>query len=503
MILLLLFLTAGWSAPLRLCDDIKPPGSLNPFLIFEWKPDTLLSHIFDGLLGFSQTGQLLPRLATSWEWISPTRLRLHLRQGVRFHNGEVFDAETVRWNFDTCRDLGPRCHRWFQYQHVLGAEVIDPQTVDLLCEFHDETLLHRLAAWSWMVPRKYMDAVGEEAYGKAPIGTGPYRFERWDETGDLVLLANTDYWGDPPSFPDGLTWSFLPSGEQVRRLLDGSLDLLGDLEPLFHRKIQESGVAHVVKADSMVSVNLVFNCLRGTSADVRVRRAVSHGINRDDLIRYVARGNGAPMIGTSMPGQVGYLPSGEEEATFDPPLARRLVEEVTEGKRLSLRGVLDPVFTTVGKALTIQLSKIGIDLELEIVDRLELWRRVVDAKLLGGDPREDLFLFACPNPTYHYYFANSLTNFSAGPFSMWKNPEYDRRFEELLRTPPSPLLSRLVDELDDIVREDLPMLFLYQVKKGYAVGAAVEFHPTRSGMLDLRYSLPSSTKEASRVVPSP
>lgn len=499
-----LTLPGALAAPLRLCDDIKPPSSLNPLQVFEWKPDVLLSHLFDGLLGFSPSGQLLPRLARSWDWIDPQRLRLRIRSDVRFHNGEPFDAEVVRWNFARLREMDPPSPRLFPYLHVRATEVVDSHTVDLVTDFHDETLLHRLAAWSWMIPPKAAEELGMDALGRNPIGTGPYRFREWSESGELVLDANPDYWGAPATFPDGLRWSFLPHSDQVRLLLAGELDLVGDVEPIFHRKIQESGVAQVVKGDSMVSVNLVFNCLGGRATDSRIRQAAAHGLNQEDLIRYVARGNGRPVRGTSFPDQVGHLPTSPEAGIFDPTRARELVREATNGGRIRLHGALDPAFATLGRAITIQLAKVGIDVEFEVIDRITHWERFAGAKLAGRIPQDDLFVFACPNPTYHYFFINSLTNHSKGPFSMWSDLGYDTAYEALLRTPSSPALDQLVRKLDRIIERERPMLFLYQVKKGYGVGGAIDFHPTRSGMIDLRGSRPAPPiPEEDHALPAP
>lgn len=454
-------------------------------LIFEWKPEGVISHIYDGLLGFDPGGQVVPRLASGWRWVTPTRLRLTLRRGVRFHDGEAFDAETVRWNFETMRAMGLRCTRQFLFQHLVAVEVQDRWTVDLVTAHPDGVMTHRLAAFSWMLPRG-AEARGMEAEGRAPVGTGPYRFVGWTPEGHLDLDAVEDHWSGPPPHRDGLRWFFLPQPEQVQRLLDGRLDLLGEVDPYYHTRIQRSAVAQVVPARTLVQVNLVFNTLSGAAADLRVRRAIRLAVHTEDLLRYVARGNGRAVAGTSMKGQACH-PVSPRLRPFDPAEARRLIREVTGGERLRLEGLLDPDFLILGRGIQAQLRKIGVDLELVEASRDQLFREVVAPRATGTFSwGRDFFLSSVPDPMHHYYFINSLALTSQGPWSLWRNPVYDALFQDMVEATDPVHQRALCAGLDEVVAEHAPLVVLYQVLKTYAVRQGLGYQPTSSGLINLR-----------------
>lgn len=468
------------------------PQGLNPHMVFEWKTDALLGHIYDGLIGFDPDGELIPALATSWQRLSPTRLRLQLRPDVRFHNGERFDADTVVWNFERIRAMGPSYPRQYLFRGLRAVEKVSSGAVDIVTEFPDNALLHRLAAFSWMIPPGVAEREGMETLNRVPIGTGPYRFVSWEEDSPLRLAAWAGYWGDAPAFEDGIEFHFLPGAEQVRRLLNDSLDFVGEVDPIYNRGIQEAPGCRLVKGDTLVAVNLVFNTFGEAAKDRRVREAVARSIYRPDLIRYVARGNAIALQGGGMKGQALY-PGETKASSFSPVEARRLLEGREAEGPLVLRGLLDQEYAMLGKAIQVQLSKVGVQLELETGTREDLFQQVVVPKLTGAlNWDKDLFVFACPDPMHHYVFVNSLSNFSEGPFTLWRSPRYDELFTSFIRELDEPSARTQARSLEEISARELPLIPLLQMRKGYALRTSVSYRPTRSGMLDLRQARWSS-----------
>lgn len=481
--------------PLRVSDDATPPVSLDPHRVLEWKTDALLGHLFDGLVRFSPDGEILPALALDWRWRGDRSLELQLRSGVRFHDGSSFDAKVVAQNFARVRALGPKGTRWLFFRNVTGVEVLDSDRVRLELAQPDGFLLHKLAAFGWMLPGWISDPARAKDFGRAPVGTGPYRFRSWDQVKLLSLEAFPEHWSQEVGFPDGIEWHFLPPAEQVRQLLQGDIDLVGEVTPIFHRRVQLDPGVRLVKGDTLVSVDVLFNTERPLVREVGFRQAFAKTVHRGDLIRYVARGNGRPMGVTSMEGQFGD-PPGDLTHSFDPDGARSLLEGLSPPLRV--RGYLDPSFELLGKALVSQLSKVGIELELEVASREVLFKEVAQAKMSSGKVgwKGDLFVFACPDPTYHYAFINLLANHSQSPWSMWSSPQYDSVFAELVAAREPMRAQGLARKLDAMIESEVPFLSLYQVRKGYGVSRRVEYHPNRSGMLDLRTSRWSPTPES-------
>ncbi len=471
------------AAPLRISDDSVRPPSLHPWEVFAWKPDALLGHIFDGLLGFDPEGNLVPRLATSWTWLGPTRLRLELRRNVRFHDGTPFDSEVAAWNFETLRSMLPHHPRAAFFAGIRAVTREGSHGLVLELERPDGTLLHRLAAFSWMVP-------ASDREPRQPVGTGPYRFAGWQPDGSLRLAAVPDHWAGGPAFPDGLEWWFLPEEVRVSRLLSGDLDLLGEVSPYYHRRIQESPRARLVKAETLVQMNLLFDTRAGPAADPRVRQAIAYALKVDDLIRFIARGNARAVTGTTMPSQVGHVELAETPE-FDPGHARRLLAEAAPSGPLGLSGMVDPELLLLGEAVASQLSKVGIRVRFEPGSR-EAFRNEVAARRdpAIAAPRHDVYLFATPDPTYHCFFINGLALTGGSPWNLWQSPAYDLAYDSMLRADRAGPREESVRTMEQLVVSERPALTLYQAFKGYGVASGVELRPTRSGMLDLRWSRP-------------
>lgn len=479
---------SGHALTLQVSDHVEPPESLNPLTSWEIKSETILGHVYDSLVAFDPDGNLIPALAERWRRIDPTRVRFQLRRGVRFHDGEPFDARAVVGTFARIRELGPLCKRGFLFAHV-AVEVRGDHELDLVTAYPDGTLLHRLASFLWILPPDRLARLGLAGFERDACGTGPYRVLRFAADGSLELEAFPQAWGGRPAF-EGVVFHFLPEAEQVRRLLDGRLDLVGEVPPLEFRRIQESGKATLIKADALRQVNAVLNTRRGPMADPRVRRALAASLHVDDLIRYVARGNGRKIEGSGLPGQVGWEPDRPVPA-FDPELSRRLLAEVGGERPLVLRALVDPKFALLGEAMRAQAAKVGFDLRIETGSRDQLTREVVVPNLTGGEPwGRDLFVFACPDPTYHYFFINQITHHGRGPFNMWRNPEYDARFDAMVGESEPAGVARQCRELDHLVDRERPTIHLYQVRVGYAVGPRLDFRTCLHGNLDLRWSTP-------------
>ncbi len=487
-LLLVALLAQAKARPLQVSDGMTPPPSLHPWKFFLWRTDGILSHIFDGLLGFDPNGNVIPRLATQRNWLGPKRLRLQLRKGVTFHDGSPFNAQIVAWNFQAIRDAKLQSARSSFLSNINTVEIVSEYEVDLILNQPDGTLEYALAAFSWMLPRHSLAPESTQAFGKAPIGTGPYQFSTWTKESGLRLQANPKYWGGPPSFLDGIQWNFWDEQRQVSEFLSGKLDLLGSVRPLYHPEIQRHPKTSILKSNSLMQVDIVFNCATQWGGNPDLREAIANAVHVEDIVRYVARGNGQAMRGSSMEGQFGHNPAFPR-LKFDPNYARRLLAKINPQKRISLQGMLDPEYLLLGKSIQVQLRKVGIDLELETVTREELFRRTAYAKMTGQTLWDgDLFISASPDPTYHYYFINKLSSYSRGPFAFCEDKTYDAVFEEMLHSTSLTETRTLCAQLDALQAKSRSKISLYQVVKGYGIRDTLAFQPTKSGMLDLRFS---------------
>ncbi len=167
-------------------------------------------------------GKPEPQLALSWQGVNPTTWRFRLRRDVKFHNGEVFNAESVKFTMDRILDPNGKSAWKARFPTVERVNVVDESTVDIVSRVPNAALVNVMAT-IWMQPAKYFQQVGEVKFNQAPIGTGPFRFKEWRPDVFLTMEGNGDYWGGPATVGQ-LT---VRADRRVRRALAHATDVAG------------------------------------------------------------------------------------------------------------------------------------------------------------------------------------------------------------------------------------------------------------------------------------
>ena len=456
------------------CNDTQDPRTMDPFLELTEKNHVLLQQMMEGLVRFDPEGKVIPCLAESWEQVDLLRLRFHLRKDVEFHNGEPFTAEAVRFSAQTFSDpKGVYPGKGF-VSSIDRVEIVDPLTVDVVTHFPDGILLRRFAGLIFMVPPDYYKKVGSQGFSDRPVGTGPFRFVRHVPGKEIVLAANRRYWR--PGWPkfDQLIFRFIPMKDQVQALLDGKTDVLTDLPGTMTLRVMENSSTQVVKKESMYTVTGHFNTSKGILADVRVRRAIDHAINVQELIRYDLLANGVPMASLSFPGQVGY------DATltpykFDVPLAKRLLKEAGVQTPVRLTMVTVPFGERTAKIIAKQLEILGLKVELSVYPDAEIFQAFQNHTW-------DIGVAVLPSPIAHIAFPLTLMFFSPSPYSLHKSPEFDRLFLDAVTALDPVEQEKKFCAIVRYVHDQALGIFTYQRIKTYGVSRRVHFVPSVTGM---------------------
>src|SRR5262245_15569588 len=139
-------------------------------------------------------GKPEPQLALSWQGVNPTTWRFRLRRDVKFHNGEAFNAESVKFTMDRILDPNGKSAWRARFPTVERVNVIDESTIDIVSKVPNAALVNVMAT-IWMQPPKYFREVGEVKFNQTPVGTGPFRFKEWRPDVFLTMEGNPDYWG--------------------------------------------------------------------------------------------------------------------------------------------------------------------------------------------------------------------------------------------------------------------------------------------------------------------
>jgi peptide/nickel transport system substrate-binding protein len=459
---------------LVVCDDVSDPLTLDPQKQFSEKNHILLQQIFDGLVRFNPDGKIEPALAVSWERMDPLRMRFKLRREVLFHNGEPFNSRAV--HFTIQRYLDPRTG--FPALGFLGplasAEIVDDHTVDVITKSPDGLLLNRLAGFILIVPPDYVAEKGDNALRSSPIGTGPFRFERWDKGNKIVLSANQKYWAKGFPKVNGLVFRFIPSDKQVESLISGEVDIVTELPGTRTTETMQSRTAQVIKKETFFTVVGALNFSKGALKDKRVRQALNYGINRDEIIRYDTFGNGRPIATVTMPGEEGHNPK-LKPYPYDPAKARALLKEAGYKDGLKLKVLVKEQSARTVGIIKKQLEAIGVEFVI---------RMATDSSILQDTASGfwDIFFFPCTDPMAHTFFIQSISCYSKSPYSLGKDPKYDAILESMTVTLDASEREKKAWELDEFLYKEALCLFTYQRLRTYGVNRTIKFTPYITGM---------------------
>ena len=475
---LLLAAPASVAAPLAeaplltVCDDVQDPMTLDPQKEFSEKNHTVIQQMFEGLVRFTPDGEIEPALATGWRRLDDNTVQFDLRQGVSFHNGESFDAKSVKFSVERYLDPRTGFPALGFIDSIERVEVVSDFVVNIVTKFPDGLLLNRLAGFMVMVPP------GHYRRGDAqenPVGSGAFVFKEWVKGDRIVLAANPAYW--KKGFPKvgRLEFRFIPAARQVEALLAGELDILTNLPGTRTLEVQASSRTTVVKKPTFYTVAGNFNFSRKPLSSRKIREALNLGVDRKALVRYDILGNGVPIGTLTLPGEFGHNAS-LPPYPYDPAKARRLLLEEGFPDGFALKVLLKVNAARTGQILAKQLERIGIRLEPVLVTDAQLFERLKNRSLW------DIAIYDCPDPMHHAFFIRSIFLSGSSPFSLASDPGIDERMEKLIKTLDSGEQRAASEELDAYIHSEFLALPTYQRIRTYGLRRGVGFVPYVSGM---------------------
>ncbi|HEX2252187.1 MAG TPA: ABC transporter substrate-binding protein [Thermoanaerobaculia bacterium] len=430
-----------------------PPLHLDPRVGTDAASSDASDLLMHGLLGTDAAGELVPRLAARWETLDGgRRLRFHLRSGVRFHDGRRLGAADVAWTFNSIVDGTVATAKRAAFAALDRVEVVDPLTVDF--HLHEPAASFPVELTLGVVP----DGVLPAAMAEHPVGTGPFRFvSRGPDR--LVLAAFEECFAGRPRL-DRLVLDVVPDTTvRVLELLDGSVQLVvNDLPPDLVPRFRADPAYQVVEGPSTDSAYLGFNLRDPALADLRVRRAIAHAIDRERLVATLWRGLGA-VTDTLLP--PGNWARAEDLPTIphDPAEARRLLAEAGhERLRLTLKTSTTETYLLQAQVIQAMLADVGIDLEVRALEFATFYE---DVKR-GNFQLFTLVRTGVLDPhIYHLALHSQSTPPTGHNRGFWSNPRFDALIDRAARLPERERRRPLYVEAQHIVARELPYVSLY------------------------------------------
>ncbi len=443
---------------------------------------SILFSIYEALVRLDEQGEYQPALAERWEVGEDARSwTFYLRDGVRFHNGEVLSASDVVATLD--RVLDPAIGGAFGTQGVyisyLGtAEIssLDDSTVRIVTEDPMADLLDLLVAMP-IGPAEELDKLPDEF-----VGSGPYKIIEQSDT-LLVLAAHDEYWGKTPDYREIIWIAEGDSGKRVEAVLNGEAEIASGIGIEGWQRITENGRALAHEWDSGLAIIFMLNALEGPGLDRRVRQALNYALDVDEIIAEIKQGAAKPLNGYLTPHHFGYNPE-TPVYPYDPDKAESLLAEAGYEDGLTLvfdiPSAMPDEAPDLARMMVEQYSRIGITLEIvEHQDRAaysEMVRekRINDAAAFDSSPRS----------TYRVLREKIHSGLRGPWWEGYENREVDSLIGQAQATSPDSERQAIYRQIYSIIRDDAPWIFLYRPTRYWGVSSTMpDWNPRADGLL--------------------
>ncbi|MDL1899511.1 hypothetical protein FBR02_01940 [Anaerolineae bacterium CFX9] len=463
----------------------------------------LTNGLYDCLIWRAADGNgYVGQAAERWENIDDLTWRFHLREGLTFQNGEVLDAEAVKWNIDRVRTREDFLV-YPQWQFIAEVVVIDPLTVDIItAQPHPYFEYDVSFNGCQLLPPDYMAEVGEEEFARRPVGSGPYRLVEFTESDRYVFEAWDGYWAGPPAV-DRVIYQVIPEqSAQVAALLAGQVDMIPAVPRPDIPLLEGTEGISVVRETSNRMAHFYLRVETETGAmddtypgyqpatlDNNVRLAISHALDRE-LLAEVQGSAHARLLRVC-----DYYPEGFAStfnnpetiaAWYDPDLARSLLAEAGYAEGAGPTIYMDaPTFQfggekEVAEVAAAMLEEVGFTVELNVIDSSAYNEQITS----GGNNRDMMLttLGCSPSlvPTF-YRCAWVQANYNVCV------DEWDALGGQILTTVDPEARIALWEQWWDYYLNYAQTLTLYEIDSIIAYNSAdFEFTPRKDGWFTFR-----------------
>lgn len=374
-----------WSAEKPLVIGFEgDAATLDPHARNETTTTTIQRHVYEQLISLDANLKVIPDLAESWRLLDDNTWEFKLRKGVKFHNGEPFNAAAAKYSLERCKT-----HPKSQYKYMVPdykeIAVVDDYTLRFITKSPTPELLIMLESVS-MVPPKYFS---ETEYGKLAttmVGTGPYKFVEWVKDDHITLVRNENWHRSPkPDWEKVIIRPIPQDATRVAALLTGEIDACWGVSIPDIPRVEKNKNTYVSRCPSQRVIYVMFDVFseKGGPApqaqpgipagkpnpfkNIQVRRAIAHALNVDEIIKYVMEGSAYPASQLVSQYATGYNPN-IKRPKYDLELAKKLLAEA--GYPNGFEAVIDTPNDRyvndqqVTEAIAAQLAKIGIKLKV-------------------------------------------------------------------------------------------------------------------------------------------
>lgn len=445
-----------------LAQDIDPE-TLNPTRVARTQSRNVYATLFDALMYRDPSMTLQPALAETWEWVTPTSLELTLRSGVKFHNGNDFTGEDVKYTLEQAQN--PESAHAGNLTRITAIEVTEPLKVTVTTSEADPLLIGRLADVIYIIPAAYHQEVGDEGFEQKPVGTGPFVFSEWLKGDHVTVTANPDYWNGAPAIQTVVIKSIPEATTRISTVQSGGADLGIYVPVALVPPLQSDSSVEVLVGSSPDAIYIGMAVTNEILADQRVRQAINHAVDVEAIANRLGGEDAVTLGGLILPNMLGYDP----ELTpyeYNPDRAKELLTEA--GYEDGFEIVFDvpdgrvPSPNDTAAIIAAYLAEVGItaNIQLHAFDEFADYLYQRDGKAMTG-----LWYFHAKSSTLD---PDDLVNASFHTGGRWNwgsvdNPDLDAMLDQAYEESDQNVRGDLYKQIDAIIKDQAYYIPLYQL----------------------------------------
>ncbi len=443
-----------------------------------------VNQIFNGLVQLDKNLEIKGDIASSWTISEDKRIyTFKIRQDVYFHKSELFGKDLTRkvnakdfeYSFNRLKDNKVASPGYWVFNNVKGFKAINDTIFQIELKKEFDPFLGILSMkYCSVVPYEIIAILGDE-FSKKPIGTGPFKFKKWDENVKLVLSKNKNYFeydslGQRLPYLDGIAISFIPDKKsEFMELLSGKLDMVsspensiidqifdykGDLNPRF------SSSFNLLKSPYLNTEYIGFNTQNNIKKDTLLRSAINSGIDRKKMMQYLRKNIGYPAESGIVPNGLNnsfYLP----RYSYDPELSKKLISIYKSNNNINevnITIVSDSQYLDILEFIQSELQKVGIQIKIEITPPSILRQGKANGNF---DAFRASWIADYPHVENYFSLFYSKNHTPKGPnYTFFSDRNFDELYE-LIGDKNSISYQKISNDLENIIRRYSPIIPLY------------------------------------------
>jgi peptide/nickel transport system substrate-binding protein len=351
--------------------------NMDPHMHFQRHGILMNINMYDSLLHKTPKLEYAPSLATEWRALDDSTWEFKLRQGVKFHNGDAFSAEDVKFTFDRVLNPATKSPQYGNIRAIKEVKVIDAHTVHLITDKPFPLLLERLVFFP-IIPKQYFEKVGAQAFAdNAPVGTGPYKFVEWKRDQYLKLERFDGHWRGPAPIKTFIIRVIPETSTQIAELKTGGVDMVRNLAPDLIPDLKANPNTYVSTAPILRTHYVQLDMREAPFDKKEARQAANYAIDRQAIVDRLMGGLGKVVPTVINPMAFGF-DSAVEGYGYDAKKAKELLKQAGYPKGVDITlhtGTTSAFNRQIGEALAEMLSEVGLRTNLKIWDPGPAWNK--------------------------------------------------------------------------------------------------------------------------------